>query len=281
MIKQLTYLIFIFSLSQVHAQENRTVTTGKIISDALNIENIHVFNKNSNKGTISNQYGEFVITVKTNDTLVFSGIQFYKKEIHITKELIKNKLITIELFQKINELDEVEVKAHNLSGSLTIDANNLKDSVSKVSIGALDFSMIDFGKPVVDDIDDFDRKKPPNPNNLTNPNIPVGGNVLGLLKFALDPLMGEISKIGQRKRQLKKEKRIHIIKKQEAPNQIIDDLSETFFTETLKIPREEIDDFIQHCKSKGIIDLYIKNRKMEVIDILIVESEIYLRKSKE
>jgi len=275
-------ILFIFCLViiKINAQENRINISGKINSDALSVENIHILNKISTKGTISNKYGEFTIPVKENDTLVFSGIQFYKKEITITNQLIKNKIITIELFQKINELDEVEIKAHNLTGDLVTDANNIKKPVSKVGKGALDFSMIDFSKPVINDIDEIDRLKPPNPNNLTNPNIPIGGNVLGLLKFALDPLMGEISKIGQRKRRLKKEK--HLYKKEaiETPNNIVDYLGESFFIETLKIPREEIDAFIEYSKSKGIIDLYIKNHKIEVIDILIKESLNYKKLKK-
>ncbi|MCF6348121.1 MAG: hypothetical protein L3J20_07465 [Flavobacteriaceae bacterium] len=169
----------------------------------------------------------------------------------------------------------MEVKAHNLSGSLFNDARNVKDSVSKISSGTLDFSMIDFSKPVVNDLDEIDRLKPPNPNNLTNPNIPIGGNVLGLLKFALDPLIGEISKIGQRKRRLKYEKYKYEEKVKETPNNIVGYLGENFFIETLKIPREEIDGFLEYCKSKGIIDLYIKDRRMEVIDLLIKKSSEY------
>ncbi len=203
MLKQLTFFLFFSAVIQNHAQENRIVTSGKINSDALSIENIHILNKNSKKGTISNKYGEFKIPVKVNDTLIFSGIQFYKKEIRITEQLIKNKVITIELFQKINELDEVEIKVHNLLGNLVTDANSVKDSVSKVNSLAFDFSMIDFSKPVVLDIDEFSRSRTSSNKQL----MPGGGNILGLLGLMFDPLMGEISKIGQRKRRLKKEKK--------------------------------------------------------------------------
>jgi len=37
-----------------------------------------------NKGTISNNYGEFSISVEENDTLLISGIQYYNKIIHKT-----------------------------------------------------------------------------------------------------------------------------------------------------------------------------------------------------
>ncbi len=277
MINQLTLLIFFFTVLQFHAQEKRIVISGKINSDALSVENIHIINKNSGKATISNQYGEFKIPVKMNDTIMLSGIQFYKKEITITKQLIKKKLITIELFQKINELDEVELKAHNLSGNLVTDADSVKDSVSKVNSLALDFSMIDFSKPVILDIDEFSRSRTSSDEQLT----PPSGDILGLLSFILNPLFKEVSKIGTLRRKRKNEERVHQKKIINTPEKIITELGETFFTETLKIPREEITSFISHCKSKGIIDLYIKNRKMEVIDILIKESKIYRSKFKE
>jgi len=254
---QLTFLTFFFVILQCYAQEKQTVISGKISSDSLSVENIHIINKNSNKATISNQYGEFKISVKVNDTLVFSGIQFYTKEVLITQLLIKSNMITVTLFQKVNQLDEVEVKAHDLSGNLVTDANNVKDSVSKVNSIALDFSMIDFSKTVISDIDEIDRRKPPDISRLVNPHLQIG--------------IGASFTIGSIKK-----KRTPTI-----PEKIRADLGNAFFTKTLKIPLEQIDFFIDYCKSKGIIDLYIKNRKIEVIDILIKESITYRKLEKQ
>jgi len=275
MSKPLTYLLFICAIIQTQAQEKRVIISGTIINESKSIENIHILNKNSRKGTISNGQGNFRIPVKVNDTLIFSGVQFYKKEILINNIIVINRRITVKLFQKINELDEVEVRTHNLSGNIITDAQNVKDSISNVNPMALDFSMIDFSIPVINDIDEIDRIKPPDPNSLTNPNIPIGGNILGLLSFVLDPVMDKIAEIGQRKRRLKHEKYLYEKDIKNSNDNIINDLGESFFIETLKIPREEIDDFIEHCFSKGIIDLYINNRMIEVIDILLKESKNY------
>jgi len=253
---QLTFIIFFFAVQQFHAQDNGIEITGKIINDSLSVKNIHVINKNSNKATVSNQYGEFKIPVRVNDILVFSGIQFYSKEVRITQQLIKSKKITIELFQKINELEEVEIKAHNLSGSLVNDAKNVKDSVSKIAPLALDFSMIDFSKPVINDIDEIDRLKPPDISRLINPHFQKG---IGA-SFTIDS---------------PKKKRTLTI-----PEKIRTDFGNDFFTKTLKIPLEQIGFFIDYCNSEGINDLYIKNRKMEVIDILIKESITYRKLEK-
>ena len=280
MTKQLALLIlFYFVVFQAIAQDNRVLLSGRITSDT-SVENIHILNKTSDKGTISNTHGEFKIYVKENDTLIFSGIQFYYKEVPITKQQYTSRLLIVELFQRLNQLDEVEVKMHDLSGNLALDSEKIKDSTSKVGGSALDFSMIDFSKPVLLDIDKMSSIQAPDAEKLTNPHIPVGGNVLGLLGLALDPLINELDKIGEHRRKRKLKERIYEQKVKDAPENIITYLGEPFFIETLKIPREEINDFITYCNPKGITALYVKNRKIELIDILITESNKYLKKRK-
>ena len=259
MVKQLTFILLFSIITKTTAQENRIVISGKLYSEGVSIENIHIYNKNSGKGTISNAYGQFSIPVKVNDTIVLSGIQFYRKKILISDQHIKNKLVIIELFQKINELNEVELKAHNLTGNLTSDASNVKDSISKVNLKALDFSMIDFRKTVIQDIDEIDRKKPPDITHLVSPMGP--GVKVG---------------IGLKKLLTKEEKKLILLKKEFGTiNEIRIFISEKYFADSLKIPLEEIDYFLEYCKSKGIVELYRQNRKIEVINLLINQSSEY------
>ncbi len=270
------FLLIIVSF-KLSSQNNRENIKGKIINEALSTENIHIINKNSGNATISNKHGEFQILVRINDTLIFSGIQFYKKEVPITPLLLKNNSIIIQLFLKINELDEVEVKAHNLSGNLVTDANKVKDSISKVNSLVFDFSMIDFSKPIVSGIDEFSRSRTSSDKQLT----PSGNaNVIAILGLVLNPLFKEVGKIGKKRRQRKNEERVYQKNAINAPEKMIAEFGETFFTETLKIPSEEIIDFIGFCESKGIISFYIEGKKMEVIDILIKENIVYLKSNK-
>ena len=269
---KLFFFLLVIVSFKLSSQNNRENIKGKIINEALSTENIHIINKNSGNATISNKYGEFQILVKINDTLIFSGIQFYKKEVPITPLLLKNNSIIIQLFLKINELDEVEVKAHNLSGNLVTDANKVKDSISKVNSLAFDFSMIDFSKPIVLGIDEFSRSRTSSDKQLT----PSGNiNVIAILGLVLNPLFKEVGKIGKKRRQRKNEERVYQKNAINAPEKIIVEFGEIFFTETLKIPSEEIIGFIDFCESKGIIAFYIEGKKMEVIDILIKESITY------
>jgi len=268
------YLILTFLfVVKIQAQDDRYQIKGIITSDSVSVEDIHIINKTSKKGTVSNQFGEFKIPVKVNDTLIFSGIQFYTKVLQITKKQIESKLISIDLFQKINTLDEVEIKAHDLTGNLFADSKNAKDSIkelnlelSKPEAWSVDFS-------VVDDNDETDRKRPPDASQLTNPNIPIGGNILGLASFILKPITKELSKIGKNKRELKIKEVNYQIKSIEAPEKIRVDFGDDFFIHQLNIAIDKIDAFIKHCFSKGIIDLYIKDKKLEMMNLLIKESK--------
>ena len=273
MTKQLTAFIFILIAIQSYSQDKRELLLGIVTNDSTSVEGIHIYNKNTNRGTITNNDGLFSIYVKENDTLLVSGIQFYYREIKITNEILHAEKIKIDLFQKINELEEVELKSHNLIGNITVDAENAPIPESKVAEGILDFSTIDFSQPVISNIDEIDRRKPPDAERLTSPMAPVGGNILGLLSFALDPLIGEVSKIGQNRRERKRQEYLFEKKSKEVPDEIVAYLGESFFIETLNIPYEKINDFIEYCKPKGLHRFYVENKKIEAIDLLIKEAK--------
>ncbi len=95
---------------------------GLIIANA-DVEDIHVINKTSQKFTITNNKGVFVIQAKLNDTLVFSSIQYKLEVIIISKEIIETKIIIVNLIENIYELDEVVV-GKVLSGNLDLDIDN-------------------------------------------------------------------------------------------------------------------------------------------------------------
>lgn len=255
--KQLTCIALLLFVTLSYAQERKTIL-GVIKSDEnISIGDIHILNKNSYKGTITNPYGQFSIPVMLNDTLVISGIQFYYKEIVVTQEIIKGKRVTIDLLQKINELEEVEVKAHNLLGNLTTDAEKVAEPKSKIDPKALDFSKIDFSKPVINEIDDIDRKKPPPTIGLVDPAY----------------MQGISAGFGFGKYESKESKKLKKIKQQDSIyKEIRFVVSDSFFTEELKIPVERIKSFIDYCRPKGIFELLKSNKTIELIDLLIKEA---------
>ncbi|MCK0131201.1 carboxypeptidase-like regulatory domain-containing protein [Flavobacteriaceae bacterium F08102] len=269
-------LFFIFWSTVFYGQE-RTELYGSITGSG-NLENIHVLNKNANKGTISNASGHFKIFARASDTLIVSGIQFYYQEISITATDIKNNTVFINLLQRINELDEVTVKSNKLSGNLRTDLNNAKIDPSKKNSMALDFSGIDFSLPHMGPKDANDRAKPPDPfgGNHGVPGLSQGGDILGLAGLLLSPLIKSIGKIGETKRKNKRYDRIREKQLTTVPDQLIDKYL-SVIVHDLHIPSNQIFPFIQHCKSKGIYTLFIEDRQMEVLNILIKESKIFLK----
>lgn len=266
---KIRFLLFFILLLSINSfsQNERVMLFGNIKSEGDELENIHVLNKNSKIGTITNAKGFFSIEVREKDTLIVTGIQFYYSEILITKQHIKDLTITINLLQKTNKLDEVIVK-HNLTGSIFIDANNIK-TTKNVEDGVLNFSEIDMSS-VGNINDDFSRSRTSNDSQLM-PNM--NPNLIAIAGLLLKPL----TKIGETKRNIKKRERYYQNKVLDAPKSIRIDFGDSFFTETLQIPTNQIDEFITYCLPKGIANLYVDNQKIKIIDIFLQESKTYLK----
>ncbi|MFD0963421.1 carboxypeptidase-like regulatory domain-containing protein [Pseudofulvibacter geojedonensis] len=94
------------------------------VSNSIDNDGIHVFNKTYQKYTITDENGLFKIPARVNDTLVFSAIQYKLTSVVITSENIKEKLFVL-LEEQINELDEVFIKP-KLSGNLLSDTKSIK-----------------------------------------------------------------------------------------------------------------------------------------------------------
>ena len=266
------YLILFLCCSSSLFAQDRTVTLyGRVRSDSTSIENVHIINKSSNEGTVSDQNGAFKIIVKLGDTLLFSDIQFYFLETSITEAIFIKKYVDVELLQKITTLNEVVLKTHNLFGNLTLDSGNFKDTLQEINPLALKY---DGNYKALSNIvaNKLNTSKMP---DVTDPMAPIGGDILGLALFLFDPLIKEVSKIGKTKRELKK-KEINYKKQAKAsPDIIRDQMGEDFFINDLHISVNQIDSFILHCKSKGIIDLFLKNKKLEMINMMIKESKTF------
>ena len=92
---------------------------GQVVG-SQSVENIHVINSTSKVFTITNSKGEFKISAKLNDTLVFSSVQYKKLNVLVTANLFYEKPVLIFLEDAINELEEVVI-GKILSGNLEED----------------------------------------------------------------------------------------------------------------------------------------------------------------
>jgi len=147
----LTLLLFILSIN-LFAQDPKTNQTdsisqnkmitlkGRVISNNDNkpLQSAHIVNLNSIRGTITNSKGEFEIPAQANDTIFISYIGFQSVKLKITRDLLKGNELEIAIHEKVVNINEVTVKAHNLIGVLVVDAKNVPDDTySRIHINGL------------------------------------------------------------------------------------------------------------------------------------------------
>ena len=92
---------------------------------------IHVINADRGLAEITDINGFFQISVAVGERLVFSGVQYKKRELLISAEIFALDGIKVYLETFVNELDEVvEVKPHQLSGSLSSDISSVPKKIN-------------------------------------------------------------------------------------------------------------------------------------------------------
>ncbi|CAM4351302.1 peptidase associated/transthyretin-like domain-containing protein [Zobellia nedashkovskayae] len=98
---------------------------GHVYSKNGDVSATHVLNTTSNRATITTTDGFFDIEVQLNDTLVFSAVQFKKKEIVVTTAILGSKLLVVPLEEVLTQLEEVVVTPYSLTGDMSRDLNRV------------------------------------------------------------------------------------------------------------------------------------------------------------
>jgi hypothetical protein len=104
----------------------RVEVHGKIIVDSVDVEGVTVYNTSSNRGTITDNNGQFSIEIALNDRIELSALQFEKFVIIINEDIIESRVLTVFLVERINRLDEVVILPYGLSGNLVVDMESIK-----------------------------------------------------------------------------------------------------------------------------------------------------------
>ncbi|MDO6519234.1 hypothetical protein [Zobellia uliginosa] len=107
-----------------YAQEPITLE-GRVYSENMDVSATHVLNTTSKKATITTVDGFFDIVVRLNDTLVFSAVQFKRKEVVVTPSVLESKLLIVPLQEVLTQLEEVVVTPYNLTGDMGRDLDRV------------------------------------------------------------------------------------------------------------------------------------------------------------
>lgn len=258
--KKFLFLFFIGCIA-VSAQQRKLIY-GKVIDSVDIIKNVNIINLQSNQGTFSNDFGEFIMYAKENDTIKLTSVQYETKLYVVKKSDFGIEKMLIYLTRKTYELDEVTVRKHDLKGSLDLDRKkakiNKKDSLLR---RRMDFTNVDMKAKTKDDYIDM-RVRPQIVR--TDPNLRfVGAGAKITMPF----------KYSERLWALRRE----LAFKKSFPALIFNEFGANFFFKELKIPVERYYHFLEYCNPLGIERLYKQGKKLEVIKILQKEHTEYLK----
>lgn len=95
---------------QIAAQQvSEKIINGKIEVEAASAEGVHVLNLVTEKSTVSDVNGNFSISAKEDDLLVFSAVHLEYARKSISKKEYESGYVVVKLQEKVMELEEVVV----------------------------------------------------------------------------------------------------------------------------------------------------------------------------
>ena len=267
--KKLILIVLLICSSKLFAQKNNVFLRG-MVRDSLNlIKDVHVINLNTLKGTYSNDYGQYRITVSLGDTLEFTSVQFKTVKKIITDRIFFSKKLNLILKNKNYVLNEVTVKKHDLIGDLRIDRKKVPQDTIALKGRKL--------SNIIDNISKESRKgilkKPTKKHSKlsetsmrnTDPSRSFNGaNLMGIVNglFSLIPK--------KKKNKLSKKESKELLK-----NKILTDFGTSFFEE-LNIKNSQITSFLEYCMQFNVEKLYEENKRLDLIKLLEDESINFL-----
>lgn len=230
---------------------------GQIVNANTDLADVHVLNTTSHTATITDAQGYFTIAVKLNDTLVFSGVQYVKKEIVISKDMYNSNLVQVPLEEFTNELNEVTVMPYNLSGDLASDMGRLEKeplyTASTIGLPNANVKLLTKNERLLREAS-------------------MGPVSIGLLfSVPFNPIVNAIT--GRTKR-LKK-----IVAAEQAYRQtdrVQNMYVDSLFVNQLGIPKEKIDDFMYFCEVDESFNALAKsNDELKLWEFLQKKSKVY------
>ncbi len=230
---------------------------GKVVSETKDVADVHVLNITTKKATITNAYGYFSIPIKLNDTILFSAVQFKKKQLVVTASILKSKIVYVTLEEVLNVLDEVVVTPYNLSGDIGTDVENLEIQpiVTASTLGLPNANV----KPLMQ-------------SERLLREASIGPFSVGMLtSIPFNPLINAIS---GRTKMLKK--RVARDKKYIQTERVRKFYADSLYVTSLRIPEVKIDDFMYFCEVDIAFEMMANtNDRIQIWGFLRKKSVLY------
>jgi hypothetical protein len=239
----LLFFSILFSII-ITGQEKRKTIVGHVKFNNSVIFDVHVVNKNSYQGTITDDVGFFEIPVFIGDTLKFSHINLEVQEMMVTNKMISESKIEIDLREKTYTLEEITLEKPR-------------------SIFYVDPEIM-----------------PPPTVNATTLNLPYA-NTKAKKDYAIlqlrsggvvnvDNLINSLNGTNKRRKELQK-----ITVEDAVLSKIRKQYTDDFFITDLHIKQENINQFLNYCFKKNIVSHFNKKENIKLTRILMNESKVF------
>jgi hypothetical protein len=107
------FLIIVAGQACWSQTQDRSVFNGKVVSNTSDLEGIYVINAQTEETVTTNASGDFSISAKADDVLVFSSISFKEKRVLLKQEDFSNLSFSVNLTMIMHQLQEVVVKRYD------------------------------------------------------------------------------------------------------------------------------------------------------------------------
>ncbi|OAB76157.1 hypothetical protein [Cochleicola gelatinilyticus] len=134
MMQKLPFLLILIVFNSFFGRAQQgaeRITIAGVISapEDLEVEGIHIYNTATQKGAVTSENGLFTLEVGKNDRLYISSLQFQDFKVIVDAEMIYSGKMKIYVNPNVNQLDEVLLKSHDLTGNMAVDAKQIKTHV--------------------------------------------------------------------------------------------------------------------------------------------------------
>lgn len=232
---KLKLLLLLFACtSQLIYSQTHKLLRGKVMSDNFLLQNVDVINKDTQTGTRTNEKGEFILSANVNDSILFYVKDYTLKGIKLSLQDLETNNIIVRIDKTPEELKEVII--HRVDIGWKFDTK-------------------------------LERQRRKEAEVLKKANaLKVQGVNNGTIENGMD-----FVEIGRKLGRLFKGK-----DKKEIPEIAFKELATTsfdekFYTETLKLKKEEIEPFLTFCN----FDSESKNTLSENSNDLILMDFLY------
>lgn len=249
------YFAVTFSFAQI---TSRVLIDGKISAPVGDVvEGVVVYNRSTNRGTITDQKGKFKISAGINDKIEVVAMQYQKFIVLINKGIMDTKKLTIFLNESVNLLEEVVVTPYDLLGNVSVDVKKI--NITKSGIGEV--ALITASR-----INDTDYDWIPDEFSNVENNAYLDERMINGFNFV------NVFKAVFQNKKLKVNTSVSANVDEEV-RRMYDD---QFFRKNLNLEMNQINDFIFFAEDNGLDKTYLQEGKeLDLIEFLVSQSKLY------